>query len=234
MISTVLRWMTVLACLLAFGPIASAEEAGPAEDDPWPVKIRPEIPYVDLPNLVDGKPLRLQRSQDPDAMVGFDFGYTSRPCLPFCIQPMQLQPGVQTIGELEIIEYLKKMDGGDDNILIIDSRTDNWLNKGMIPGAISIPWKKLHYRHTDKATMLELLEFEFGVANEGDFLNFENAKTLVLYCNGNWCGQSPTTIRSLLMLGYPAHKLKWYRGGMQAWKMLGFITITPAGELVEE
>jgi hypothetical protein len=29
------------------------------------------------------------------------------------------------------------------------------------------------------------------------------------------------------MLGYPAHKLKWYRGGMQAWMMLGLTTVPP-------
>jgi rhodanese-related sulfurtransferase len=47
----------------------------------------------------------------------------------------------------------------------------------------------------------------------------------VLYCNGIWCGQSPTNIRQLLALGYPAHKLKWYRGGMQSWKALGLTTV---------
>jgi ribosome-associated protein len=47
----------------------------------------------------------------------------------------------------------------------------------------------------------------------------------VLYCNGIWCGQSPTNIRQLLSLGYPAHKLKWYRGGMQSWKALGLTTV---------
>jgi rhodanese-related sulfurtransferase len=57
--------------------------------------------------------------------------------------------------------------------------------------------------------------------------NFGAAKTLVFYCNGPWCGQSPTNIRALLEYGYPAHKLKWYRGGMQAWEQLGFTTVKP-------
>ena len=55
--------------------------------------------------------------------------------------------------------------------------------------------------------------------------NFAGAKTLVFYCNGPWCGQSPTNIKQLLSLGYPAHKLKWYRGGIQAWKSLGLTTV---------
>ena len=53
------------------------------------------------------------------------------------------------------------------------------------------------------------------------------AKTLILFCNGAWCGQSPTNLRALMDLGYPAHKLKWYRGGMQAWEQLGFTTVNP-------
>jgi len=39
-----------------------------------------------------------------------------------------------------------------------------------------------------------------------------------------WCGQSPTNIKDLLALGYPAHKIKWYRGGMQDWEILGLNT----------
>ena len=46
-----------------------------------------------------------------------------------------------------------------------------------------------------------------------------------LHCNGLRCGQLPTNIRQLLALGYPAHELKWYRGGMQSWKTLGLTTV---------
>jgi rhodanese-related sulfurtransferase len=52
----------------------------------------------------------------------------------------------------------------------------------------------------------------------------------VFYCNGAWCGQSPTNIKTLLMLGYPANKIKWYRGGMQDWRMLGLTTVPPAAD----
>jgi hypothetical protein len=30
-----------------------------------------------------------------------------------------------------------------------------------------------------------------------------------------------------MAMGYPAHKLKWYRGGVQDWKMLGLTTVAP-------
>ncbi|HIL42989.1 MAG TPA: sulfurtransferase, partial [Gammaproteobacteria bacterium] len=51
------------------------------------------------------------------------------------------------------------------------------------------------------------------------------AKTLYLFCNGLWCGQSPQAIKALLTIGYPASKLKYYRGGMNVWHSLGLSTV---------
>ena len=58
-------------------------------------------------------------------------------------------------------------------------------------------------------------------------LDFTNAKELMLYCNGLWCGQSPRAIRNLLAAGYPAEKLFYYRGGMQAWLSVGLTEYVP-------
>ena len=79
-------------------------------------------------------------------------------------------------------------------------------------------------RHAEPAAIAEILELRLGAVRSGSLWNFASAKTMVLYCNGPWCGQSPTNIRQLLALGYPAHKLKWYRDGMQGWKSLGLPT----------
>ena len=57
--------------------------------------------------------------------------------------------------------------------------------------------------------------------------DFSNAKELLLWCNGPWCGQSPRAIHGLLKAGYPAEKLYYYRGGMQMWQSLGLTTILP-------
>jgi hypothetical protein len=46
-----------------------------------------------------------------------------------------------------------------------------------------------------------------------------------MFCNGMWCGQSPNNILNLLKFGYPADKIKWYRGGMQDWEILGLTTV---------
>jgi hypothetical protein len=73
----------------------------------------------------------------------------------------------------------------------------------------------------------EVLEQQLGARQQDGFWNFDGAKTLVMFCNGSWCGQSPTNIRELLKIGYPAHKILWYRGGMQDWENLGLTTVKP-------
>ena len=177
---------------------------------------------------IEGKKITIQRNQDTTNKVRPAFAKTSRPCPPFCIQPMQLAPGVETVGELELIGYLEKMSEGDQSILLIDSRTPNWVSRGTIPGAKNIPWTKLNpAKGADPISIGDIFTGEFGAREIEGLWDFSNAKTLVLFCNGMWCGQSPNNIKNLLRFGYPPHKIKWYRGGMQNWENLGLSTTKP-------
>jgi len=85
----------------------------------------------------------------------------------------------------------------------------------------------LNIGKSDPAAVQAILENQLGAERRDGFWNFDKAKTLVLFCNGSWCGQSPTTIKGLLKIGYPAHKILWYRGGMQDWESLGLTTLKP-------
>ena len=190
------------------------------------VNITADLPSVDV--MHDGQKVTIMRNQDQNNNISSDFAKTSRKCPPFCIQPGELALGVDTIGELEVLHYLKKMSGGDKSIMVVDSRTPDWVEKGTIPGAINIPWDKLNIGKSDPITVQEILEKHFGVRNQDGFYMFDNAKTVVMFCNGPWCGQSPTNIKGLLKIGYPADKIKWYRGGMQDWQVLGLTTVKPA------
>jgi rhodanese-related sulfurtransferase len=197
--------------------------AGAARAD-QPVGITARQPWVDV--MHEGRLVRIRREPDNFNQIDPDFAMTSRPCPPYCIQPMQLAAGVETIGELEVLDYLQRSARRDDSVLVIDSRDADWLDRsGIIPGALHLPWTRLHPAHADAEAIAEILTLQFGAGRTGALWNFENARTLVFYCNGPWCGQSPTNIKQLLALGYPAHKLKWYRGGMQAWKSLGLTTV---------
>lgn len=177
---------------------------------------------------VNGKQITIMRNQDQTATVNPAFAKTSRKCPPFCIQPAHLPGGVETIGEVELIGYVEKMANGDDSIMLIDSRTPDWVAKGTIPGAVNLPWTKLNpAKGADPISISEILIGRFGARELEGLWDFSEAKTLVLFCNGMWCGQSPNNIKNLMRFGYPAHKLKWYRGGMQDWEILGLSTAKP-------
>ena len=188
------------------------------------VKITPDIASVEV--MHNGKKATIMRNQDEKNTVNEAFAKTSRKCPPFCIQPATLAPGVETIGELEMLDYLAKMNAGDNSILVIDSRTPDWVKRGTIPGAVNIPWTSLNpAQGADPMSITEIMEDQFNVKVLEGLWDFSNARTLVLFCNGMWCGQSPNNILNLLKFGYPPHKLKWYRGGMQDWEILGLTTV---------
>ena len=190
------------------------------------VKISADLPKVEI--MHNGEKVTIMRNQDQEATVDPNFSKTSRKCPPFCIQPSTLAPGVETVAELEVLDYLQKMSDGDDSIMLVDSRTPDWVARGTIPGAVNIPWKQLSLAHSDPITVADILQERFNCKEQDGIWDFSEAKTLVMFCNGMWCGQSPTNIKTLLKLGYPSHKLKWYRGGMQNWSNLGLSTINPS------
>ncbi|MEE9446323.1 MAG: rhodanese-like domain-containing protein [Arenicellales bacterium] len=209
-----------LAALLGASSVANSASHG----DGKPVGIG-SADQMSVEFTVDGKTMSISRNQDNANMVDEKFNKTSRPCPPFCIQPAILAPGVETIAELEMIHYIKGMSEGHA-VVVQDSRTPDWHARGHIPGTVSIPWTKLATKAG--ATVIDISEIfteSFGVVENEGIFDFSNAKTLVMYCNGMWCGQSPASIHTLLSFGYPAHKIKWYRGGMQDWEVLGLTVV---------
>ncbi|MFA5826727.1 MAG: rhodanese-like domain-containing protein [Gallionellaceae bacterium] len=187
-------------------------------------KIRAGVPTVEVLHL--GSPVTIRREDDPSATIRAEYAVTARKCPPYCIQPMQLAPGVETLGELEVLDYLKRIRQGESNLIVIDSRTPDWYAKGTIPGAVNIAYAQdMAGRASDlpgvKKTLLEL----FDVKEVAGVYDFSAAYTLAVFCNGPWCGQTPNYIHTLLGLGYPATRIKWYRGGMQDWCSLGLTVI---------
>ena len=191
------------------------------------VNITADISSVDVVHM--GKRMTITRNQDEKNTIPKMFTKTSRACPPFCIQPASLNPKVETIAELEMLDYLKKSSAGDASILVIDARTSEWMARGTIPGSVNIPWTMLSVKGAaaweDAATAEEVMVDRFGVTVTDGKLDFSNAKTLVLFCNGAWCPQSTENIKLLLKKGYPAEKLKWYRGGLQSWVSFGLSTV---------
>lgn len=111
-------------------------------------------------------------------------------------QPLEVAPGVRTVGELELLDLL---DGG---ARLVDSRTAGSFGGRTIPGAVNLP-------HDET------------VARQGELAS---DRVNVLFCNGPQCPQSPDAIRQLLDDGFPADVLAYYRGGMHDWVTLAFPT----------
>ena len=131
------------------------------------------------------------------------------------IYPMQLHKDIVTYGEIEVLAFIKKMQS-DNTMLFIDARGEEWYEHRTIPGAINI-----HYAYMKKP---EVFEEEYkeslvklGIHGKKKPYDFSQAKTILLFGNGAWCSQTPIMVKSLLALGYPPEKIRWYRGGMHSW-----------------
>ncbi len=206
---------TAIVSCLFFSPLVSADEGAPTKE----VFITPGTVKIEVKHF--GKPVTIIRVQEKGTEIVPFYRAVTRGK----IQPMQpfAPHQVETIGELEMMDYIKQQSAGDDSILIIDSRTAAWVERsGLIPGAINIPFTR--FKESDSAQ--EIMEEEFNLI-VGETFDFRSTKTLVMYCNGNWCPQSSISIRKLLQMGYPAARIKYYRGGMQSWLGLGLTVVPP-------
>lgn len=167
---------------------------------------------------LNGETCTIARDQNAESTINDAYASTGRG-MP---QPISLGNGIETLGELEFVAYMQRA-ATDDSIIVIDTRTENWHRNLRIPCTINVPYTLLN---DDPDIASFTIQDYFGVEeNDDGSLNFDNAKTIVGYCNGYWCGQTPAMFLnakySLFNLGYPAEKLKYYRGGMQAWTSLG-------------
>jgi rhodanese-related sulfurtransferase len=109
------------------------------------------------------------------------------------IQPLEVAAGVQTVAELEVIDHLEA------GAPIVDTRHDDQHEQATIPGARNIPHEQIVDRIDD----------------------LDRDRVTVLFCNGPQCKATPDAVRALLAAGYPASRLRYYRGGVHDWMTLG-------------
>jgi len=161
---------------------------------------------------VNGEEHIIKRISGKDVYLTNEFSLTSRPSPPFYIQPFKVSADVDTYGELEVIDFLEHNKG-----IFIDARLSSWFKKSNIHGSINIPFKIFltDNKKRDKALI------QFGAKKDGKNWDFSRVKTILLYCNGAWCGQSPAAIKALIKIGFPQKKMKYYRGGIQSWQLVG-------------
>lgn len=191
-------------------------------DTKYDVNITADLPYLDVQH--EGKTIRIKRNQNINNKLTNSFSKTSRKCPPFCINPIELNDDIQTMGELEVLNFLDNQVRNNKG-LFIDARMPAFHEKGTIPGSVNIPFTVLTKGFDSKHTV-KILELLGATEKDGEW-EFSQVRELSLFCNGLWCGQSPAAIKNLVKLGYPSEKLFWYRGGMQSWQSLGLTVIVP-------
>lgn len=139
-----------------------------------------------------------ERSEDPQMMPGPVEGQRDLVTVDTTwgeLQPMEVAPGVRTIGELELIELAA------EGVPLVDVRIDDF-EVATLPGAVHMPYGAV----VDHCEELDVHD------------------RVIFFCNGPQCPQSPTAIDMLLEEEFPADKILYYRGGMHDWMTLGFPT----------
>ena len=186
------------------------------------VNIVEGLPYVDVD--VDGKPVRIQRIQDTKHKLTNSYSKTSRPAPPFSIQPFQPIKGIETVSELDVIDFLKNQVAHNKGVLL-DARMPKWNKAGTIPGSTNIPFSILASK--GNSDYIEKIFSLLDVEKTNNSWDFNSAQNLLIFDNGPWCQQGVRAMQNLLNLGYPKSKMLYYRGGIQYWQILGLSTIIP-------
>ncbi len=181
------------------------------------VNITPEIDSIVIEQK--NKTIKIERIQDDKHRLNNNFSKTSRSCPPFCIQPMNIA-NVKTVGELEVLAFLKNLNEQSHSILI-DARTSEWYRSGSIPGAINLPFTMLK----KDGKYINKILYILGANKKSSSWDFSNVQQLMIFSNGIWDKQASEAIKSLLEVGYPSENILYYRGGMQSWCNVGLTTI---------
>jgi len=184
------------------------------------VKITEDTPYININD--SGVNVKITRIQDTANKLTDDFAKTSRVCPPHCIPPIKIEDGIKTIGELELIDFIKNEVYKKKGILV-DTRLKEFYELETIPGAINIPFTIVQVK---SKKIIDSLFKALGATVKADgSYDFTNAKDLAIFCSGLWCTTAVDVAKRLADNGYPKKKILWYRGGLQGWKLLGLTTV---------
>jgi len=199
-----------------------------ANQDNTIIKINKDISSVTIQD--SGQEINIKRVQDPRHRLTDDYIKTSRACPPFCIQSTKIDPNVETIAELELLEFMQKKIATNKGLLI-DARLKSWFVLETIPSAISLPFSIL--LNTSKEKVERIFKLLGMKVNADGSWNFDNVKDLTVFDNGVWCSQASHLVSALIKYNYPTDKIHYYRSGLQGWKLIGLTTVIRK-EIVKE
>lgn len=234
------RILIASLCAGAFTHIGNAVAGGTTVKPTAPLK--EGVPYLFV--VHQGKSIKVERdifaSFTTPASVRASLIHTAGVCPPFCLQPIKLDIPVETVAEVEVVDFMATT-LRDDKGVLIDVRGETAHAIGTIPGSVNFPIT-IFKKAPDAPEFIDLLE-ALGAKPRGEVSqltrimedtgltdnellseqwDFSDAKELIVWSEGAMSGTAPDAARALVEAGYPASKIRWYRGGMPAWLYFGF------------
>lgn len=197
------RWRAIVATLCLF--VASA--AGAEE----------RVTQASASFLFNGQRIEIGRDSRDAARFVAAFASAGDACGAPCIAPLQVAPGIRTVDEIGVLDFLTR-DVADNTGLMVDARLPEDRAKGFIPGTVSLPFATLNPDNDFRDDILRAL----GARELDGIFNFADARALLVYDLGPSSNDAGSLIANLLTAGYPADLIRYYRGGMQVWSVLGF------------
>lgn len=167
--------------------------------------------------IFNGERIKISRGNPQAPRFAMQFAAPAQGCGEPCIAPMQAAPGVATLDETQVLQFLTEKVAGNVG-LMVDARTPEGRAQGFIPGTVSLPYTTVHPENGFRDQILQAL----GAREFDGVFNFADARELLIYDHGPSADDAGRLIRNLLAAGYPEEKLHYYRGGMQVWSVLGF------------
>lgn len=236
--------LTLVAGFVA-ASLCSTTLLADAEGGRLTAPLKDGVPYVFV--VHKGRSIKVERDIDQSFQARPNMRGTLRhnaeACPPFCLQPMQLDVPVKTVGEREIVDFMQTT-MRDKKGMLVDVRGDREYRYATIPGSIHLFIAKFK-KEADDPEFVDLLE-SLGARQRGevgwmtrqleaiglkdtrllsDQWDFTEAMDLIVWSNGALDDSAADAVRALVRAGYPPHKIGWYRGGMPSWQFWGFNTV---------
>lgn len=167
--------------------------------------------------IFNGERIKISRGNREAVRYAERFTASGGGCGAPCIAPMQVAEGVQTLDETQVLEFLVTEVAANKG-LMVDARMPEDRAKGFIPGTVSLPHATLDPENNYRKDILRAL----GAREFDGVFNFTDARQLLVYDAGPGTNDAGVLVQHLLDEGYPPELIRYYRGGMQVWAVLGF------------
>lgn len=174
------------------------------------------VPQPEATFAFEGQSLNVTAASPSASRPAGIFASLPPVCAASCIAPVTVAQGVATIAEPDVFAFLEA-EVAQNVGLLVDARSPEGRARGFIPGSVSLPHATLAPDNDFRDEILTAL----GARAFEDVFNFTDAQNLVIFDDGPTQTDAGLLVAHLLDAGYPPAKLRYYRGGMQVWSVLG-------------